>query len=45
VHELGHSIGNLADEYTYSDHFSYSIPDDFILECQIVMWKDAPNGT
>lgn len=32
AHELGHSFGNLADEYTYSDYFTYNLPEDLILE-------------
>jgi hypothetical protein len=32
AHELGHAFGNLADEYTYSDYFDYTIPEDLILE-------------
>jgi hypothetical protein len=32
THELGHSFGNLADEYVYSENFDdYSLPDDYII--------------
>ena len=32
VHELGHSFGGLADEYTYSDYFNYNVPEEIILK-------------
>lgn len=33
THELGHSFGNLADEYVYEGNYEdYSIPEEYVLE-------------
>ena len=47
VHETGHSFADLADEYTYSDFYNYSIGDINAVNCDVKgceKWKNITSG-